>query len=99
LVFSTVKSAGAGIDIKNLRCLLVFTPFKSEVMLHQLFGRLRSIPGKAVFYFNVIDEGFGDCVRMANYRNNWLKRKAKSITNMDLMMKDVFSNERQVDII
>ena len=58
IILSTLKSSGAGMDIKNLRCIINFVPFKSTVLLHQLMGRLRYIEGKALFYFNIVDEGY-----------------------------------------
>lgn len=90
VIISTVLSSGDGLDLKGLRAIIVFVPFRSPVTLHQLIGRLRRIEGKALYYFNIIDEGYNDCVRQANVRNNQLRKKAKSITNMELPMSLVF---------
>jgi hypothetical protein len=51
IILSTLKSSGAGMDIKNLRCIINFVPFKSSVLLHQLMGRLRYIEGKALLQY------------------------------------------------
>jgi superfamily II DNA or RNA helicase len=93
VIISTVQSAGAGLDLKNLRAIIVFTPFRSSVTLHQLFGRLRKIDGKAVFYFNIIDEGFSDCVRQAKERMDFLRKKSQSMGNIEMPMNKVFNND------
>jgi superfamily II DNA or RNA helicase len=91
IIISTVQSSGDGLDLKDLRCIIVFTPFKSGVTVHQLLGRLRRIEGKAIFYFNIIDEGFQDCIRQANLRANFLRKQSKSYTNIDMSMNDVLN--------
>ncbi len=84
LILSTIKSAGAGIDVKNLRMTICFESFKSPVVLSQLMGRLRQIDGKAVFYVNCVDLGFPDCVRQNNHRQDIFRKKAVSVKTMSL---------------
>jgi superfamily II DNA or RNA helicase len=96
IILSTVQSSGAGLDIKDLRSVIVFMPFKSFVTLHQLFGRLRYIKDKAVFYFNIIDEGWHDCIRQANIRLNYLKKRASSIQNIEIPMEDSINDQEIV---
>lgn len=84
IILSTLKSSGAGMDIKNLRCIINFVPFKSPVLLHQLMGRLRYMPGKALFYFNIIDEGYDNIVKQNFQRQLFFRQKAADISDMKL---------------
>ncbi len=97
IILSTIKSSGAGLDLKNLRVVINFVPFRSFVMLHQLFGRLRKIDGKACFYFDVVDEGFFDTMRFSSIRDQFFKKKAKTITNINFTMKSI--KEKALHII
>lgn len=87
IILSTLKSAGAGLDVANLRVVINFVPFKSTVLLHQLFGRLRYIPGKALFYFNIVDDGYEDIVRQNFYRQRFFKQKSRDIKDLSLNME------------
>ncbi|MBR1818305.1 MAG: DEAD/DEAH box helicase family protein [Bacilli bacterium] len=87
IILSTIKSSGAGLDIPNLRTIINFVPFKSPVLLHQLFGRLRYIPGKALFYFNIVDDGYEDIVRQNFHRQRFFKQKSRDIKELSLNME------------
>lgn len=91
IILSTLKSSGAGMDIKGLRCIINFVPFKSTVLLHQLIGRLRYMPGKALFYFNIVDEGYENIVRQNIKRQQFFYGKAADIKNMRLDMNVLLS--------
>lgn len=86
IILSNIKNCGAGMDIENLRVIVNFVPFKSPVLLHQLFGRLRYIKDKAMFYFNVIDTGYRDIVKQNFYRQRFFKNKAKNISDIKMNM-------------
>lgn len=59
IILTTTKSAGAAIDIKNLKCTLVLAePFKSEVLARQTLGRTRN---DNTYYIEVVDKGFMYC--------------------------------------
>lgn len=59
IILTTTKSAGAAIDIKNLKCTLVLAePFKSEVLARQTLGRTRN---DNTYYIEVVDKGFRYC--------------------------------------
>lgn len=61
IILTTTKSAGAAIDIKNLKCtLLLAEPFKSEVLARQTLGRTRN---NNTYYIEVVDRGFMYCNR------------------------------------
>ena len=91
IILSTLKSSGAGMDIKNLRCIINFVPFKSTVLLHQLMGRLRYIEGKALFYFNIVDDGYENITRQNIKRQYFFRSKAADIKNMRLDMNVLLS--------
>ncbi|HQL11942.1 MAG TPA: DEAD/DEAH box helicase family protein [bacterium] len=91
VILSTLKSSGAGMDIQGLRAVVNFIPFKSPVLLHQLMGRLRYMEGKALFYFNVVDEGFDDIVRQNFARQIFFKKKSKDISNLELDMNTLLN--------
>ena len=89
VIFTSIGSAGAGLDIPNLRIVICFSSFTSKVVLHQLFGRIRYIPGKAIYYFNVIDMGYAQAVKQGNIRINYLKRMSKTMKNKSISMKEI----------
>lgn len=56
LILSTTKSAGAAVDIKNLKMTVVLAePFKSEVIARQTLGRTRQ---DNTMYIEIVDTGF-----------------------------------------
>lgn len=64
IILSTTKSAGAAVDIKNLKATVVLAePFKSEVIARQSLGRTRD---NNTFYFELVDTGFYYCVKYYN---------------------------------
>lgn len=59
IILTTTKSAGAAIDIRNLKCTLVLAePFKSEVLARQTLGRTRN---NDTYYIEIVDRGFRYC--------------------------------------
>lgn len=59
IILSTDKSFGTGSDLKGkLRVLINATTYNSKVTAKQLPGRLREIPGKNVYYIDLVDFGF-----------------------------------------
>ena len=59
IILTTTKSAGAAIDIRNLKCTLVLAePFKSAILAQQTLGRTRN--GKT-YYIELVDRGFRYC--------------------------------------
>lgn len=76
LIFSTDSSLSTAIDIPNLEVVLSLIPTSSEVLTTQMLGRLRYIEGKEVYYFDLVDKGFKECVNQLYKRkkNVYLKR-------------------------
>lgn len=59
IILTTTKSAGAAIDIRNLKCTLVLAePFKSEILAKQTLGRTRN---NGTYYIELVDKGFRYC--------------------------------------
>lgn len=58
-ILTTTKSAGAALDIPNLKITMdLAEPYKSEVIAKQSLGRTRN---KDTYYIDVIDVGFEQC--------------------------------------
>lgn len=59
IILSTDKSFGTGADLKGkLRVLINTITYSSKVTASQLPGRLRNIPGKKVYYIDLVNMGF-----------------------------------------
>lgn len=59
IILTTENSFGTGADLKDtLRVLINTTSFNSKVTAEQLPGRLRNIPGRKVYYIDLVDKGF-----------------------------------------
>ena len=59
IILTTENSFGTGSDLKNtLRVLINTTTFNSKVTAEQLPGRLRNIPGRKVYFIDLVDKGF-----------------------------------------
>lgn len=59
IILSTTKSAGAAVDIKDLKMIIVLAePFKSEVLARQTLGRTRD---RNTLYIDIVDMGFSYC--------------------------------------
>lgn len=78
IIFTTIGSGGVGLDADNLRASLVLIPISSSITVSQMLGRLREIPGKEVYYYDFVDDGFRTMEHQRNARNAILAKKAKS---------------------
>lgn len=56
IILSTYKSLGTGLDIPDLRFMIMCEPFSSKIILKQSMGRLRDIGGK-LYYIIILDVG------------------------------------------
>lgn len=75
IILTTYKSFGTGLDIPNLRFLVMTEPYSSTVILEQMIGRLRDIGGD-LYYFEILDEGVQG--RLNEYEG--IKKKMNLIT-------------------
>ena len=66
IILSTTKSAGAAVDIKDLKMTVVLNePFKSHVITQQTIGRTRD---DNTFYIDCVDMGFRQCKQYFTYK-------------------------------
>lgn len=83
IILSTEKSLGTGMDIKGLKFLMLFIPVKSDIIVEQILGRLREIPGEKVYFIDFCDFGFVQLVAQRKRRLKLYKKKAKQISNIE----------------
>ena len=68
IILSTTKSAGAALDIKDLKMTIVLAePFKSEVLARQTLGRTRNYN---TLYIDIVDVGFSYCKSYYNAKKS-----------------------------
>jgi len=84
IIISTDKSLGKAIDIPNLRFLISTIPTSSDIVLHQISGRLRKLPDREVMYFDLTDIGFHACKAQQKKRKAYMRHRAKTIKQLDL---------------
>jgi superfamily II DNA or RNA helicase len=59
IIVSTNESFGTGVDLRGkLRVLINTISYSSKVIAQQLPGRLRKIPGKSVYYIDLVNNGY-----------------------------------------
>ncbi len=82
LILSTTKSAGAALDIKDLRTTVVLAePFKSEVLARQTLGRTRN---EGTDYIEVVDDGFIQISKFYNAKKPIFRKYASSCKEIKL---------------
>ena len=95
IILSTTKSAGAALDIADLKMTVVLDePFKSHVLAQQTLGRTRA---DETFYIECIDIGFSQIKRYYYYKRPIFDKYALSCS--DLPMRDSELNARYDKII
>jgi superfamily II DNA or RNA helicase len=68
IIIGSIGSMQNGKDIHNLRAIFPFTQFSSEIVTHQLLGRLRPIKGKEVIYYDIADFSVPDIMKQRTLR-------------------------------
>ena len=64
IILSTTKSAGAALDIRDLKATIILAePFKSEILAKQTLGRTRNPNTECI---EVVDDGFRSISRFYN---------------------------------
>lgn len=79
VIFSTEKSFGKALDVKDLSVCINTVPCSSESTILQIMGRLREIPDKEVFFIDLFDEGFAKQKKQYTKRLTIYKNKSKKI--------------------
>jgi superfamily II DNA or RNA helicase len=93
IIIGSIGSMQNGKDIHNLRAIFPFTQFSSEIVAHQLLGRLRPIKGKEVIYYDIADRGVPDIMKQRLVRRKVFEPRSASIIQEDIIydMNDVSS--------
>ena len=82
LILSTTKSAGAAVDIPNLKMTVVLAePFKSEVLARQTLGRTRA---DNTMYIEIVDRGFNQIKKYYNYKKPIFDKYATECTEIEI---------------
>ena len=96
IILTTTKSAGAAIDIRNLKCTLVLAePFKSEILAKQTLGRTRR---NGTYYIELVDRGFKYCNRYYLEKKKIFMKYALDVKFMDfsdLMVEEEYNKVMQ----
>ena len=87
IILSTTKSAGASMDIDNLKMTVVINePFKSHVLARQTLGRTRA---DNTFYIDCVDLGFNQLRRYYNYKRPVFDEYALSCSEIFIRQPDL----------
>ena len=84
IIITTDKSFGKGIDVSNLECVICVVPTSSEVKATQMLGRLREVPDREVYYFDIVDNGFQKIKNQTYKKMKVYREKAKSLHTFNL---------------
>ncbi len=77
IILGTISSMQNGRDIANLRAVFTLTQFSSSIVAQQLLGRLRKIPNKDVYYFDIADRSVPDTLNMRFRRGRIFNDRSK----------------------
>ena len=84
IIFSTDSSLSTAIDIADLETVISLIPTSSETLTSQMLGRLRNI-GKPVYYIDMVDAGFKECVtQLGRRRQGVYRKKAKTLKEISI---------------
>lgn len=83
IILTTDKSFDKAMDVNDLRVLINTVPFSSDTKLTQVIGRLRKIPDREVFFFDVNDIGFDGIKGQLNLK----KEKVYKIIGKNVYLK------------
>jgi superfamily II DNA or RNA helicase len=78
IIIGSIGSMQNGKDIRNLRAIFPFTQFSSEIVTHQLLGRLRPIMGKEVIYYDIADYSIPDIMKQRAIRKKVFEQRTLS---------------------
>jgi hypothetical protein len=78
IIIGSIGSMQNGKDIDNLQAIFPFTQFSSEIVTHQLLGRLREIKGKDVIYYDIADSGVPSIMKQRFLRKRIFERRSNT---------------------
>lgn len=79
IIITTDMTFNKGIDIKGLEVVINLVPVGSATKNEQMIGRLRELPGKEVWFFDVIDVGVPEMPGILNKKKGVYTKRAKRI--------------------
>lgn len=77
IILATEKGIGTGANVDNLQVMINLIPYSNPVYANQLPGRCREIPGKNVYYIEIVNTEFNEAAAQYMRRNKYLVQKAK----------------------
>ena len=79
IIITTDMTFNKGIDIKGLEVVINLVPVGSATKNEQMIGRLREIPDKEVWFFDIIDVGVPEMPGILNKKKGVYTKRAKKI--------------------
>lgn len=87
IILSTTKSAGAALDIKDLKATIILAePFKSEILARQTLGRTRDPNTECI---EVVDDGFRSITRFYNHKKPIFNKYASSCKEIKISLSEL----------
>jgi len=77
IILATEKGIGTGANVPNLQVMINLIPYSNPVYANQLPGRCRQIPGKNVYYIEIVNIDFDEAAAQYTRRSKYLVEKAK----------------------
>ena len=83
IISSTPKSLGTGLDIPDLRFIIMTEPYSSSITANQTSGRLRELsPEIYTFFIELVDTGFNKVHSMYKSRMKIFKQKCVKLVQL-----------------
>jgi len=83
IISSTPKSLGTGLDIPDLRFIIMTEPYSSSITANQTSGRLRELsPDLYGFYIELVDIGFNKVLSLYKNRLKVFKNKCVKLIQL-----------------
>lgn len=84
IISSTIKSCGTGFNPPNLQTIICGEPHTSEIMTHQLKGRLDRFKGEDTYFYDLIDKTIPHMQKIRNLHKDYMSTISKEVTEVDL---------------
>lgn len=78
IIIGTIGSMQNGKDIARLIGIIPFTQYSSQIVAHQLLGRLRYVHDSDVFYFDIYDPSVRSVEYQHTLRDQYFSKRAKN---------------------
>ena len=84
IIVTTDMTFNKGIDVKDLEAVVNLVPIASATKNEQMIGRLREIPDKEVWFFDVVDAGVPDMAKILSKKKAIYTKRAKRIKDISI---------------